>query len=216
MALPPIPEGFGGFYPPMYDEQGQFVPQVLPEPTFGYDDFGRPQYSRNQLDDKGNVLPMFTRPNATLYNADGTLFRQGAFSTEGGINPVSLQMTQGQNFGVSYPTQTNGTFAATGPASVFMQPKGQMPRAQSQQQVSQQPSFPSMSGGMQNEGIYNTTPIAPQTNQQQPSTPLASAMPKMDSNTSGRGEDLMFRQRTSGRSTGGSRPTPARNPNLNR
>lgn len=215
MALPPIPEGFGGFYPPMYDEQGQFVPQVLPEPTFGYDDFGRPQYSRNQLDASGNVIPIFTRPNATLYNADGTLFRQGAYSTEGGIDPVSLQMTQGQNFGVSYPTQTNGQTTATGPASLYMQPIGQMPGAQSQQQVSQQPSLPSMSGGMQDEGIYNTSPIAPKTNQQQ-STPLSSAMPKIDSNMGGRGEDLMFRQRTSGRGAGGSRPTPRRNPNLNR
>ena len=73
-----------------YDLQGQFMTYYFPEPTYGYDQFGNPQYGSNQVDPTtGNLIPQYNKPYAPRYNASG-MYIEGTGSTSEGVMTPSL------------------------------------------------------------------------------------------------------------------------------
>lgn len=73
-----------------YDLQGEFMTYYFPEPTYGYDQFGNPQYGSNQVDARtGNLIPQYNKPYSPRYN-EGGMYIQGTGSTSQGVMSPSL------------------------------------------------------------------------------------------------------------------------------
>ena len=92
----------------------QLATYYFPEPTYGYDQFGNPQYGTDQIDiATGNVIPQYTQPYAARYDAAGNRIQGAAVSPSlfqgdatydprvgtpmfSDMSPTKIDMTSGQ------------------------------------------------------------------------------------------------------------------------
>lgn len=63
------------------DGTPQLATYFLPEPRYGYDQLGNPQYGTDQIDAQGNIIPQYNRAMAARYDSAGNRLVGNTVST---------------------------------------------------------------------------------------------------------------------------------------
>tara|TARA_Y100001963_G_C6711670_1_gene414599 strand:+ start:160 stop:837 length:678 start_codon:yes stop_codon:yes gene_type:complete len=201
------------------DGTPQLATYWMPEPRYGYDQLGNPQYGTDQIDAQGNIIPQYNRAMAARYDSAGNRLVG---------NTVSTSTFQGDP---TYdPRVGTRMFTDTSPAKIDMttgkSTTSMIPGVNYSLNIDQMEDDNSF-------GFINTTPnfnqnqssaqmadesslFAEQANQDAVRGPNRAAIERANrqaqsANVAPQSFEGVFKQQKSR-----SRPTPRRNPNLNR